>query len=154
MSDIRLVYNQEVGTADIVFNGSSLEIDDGLETSAIVSIFTDRRAYADDPLPEESGDRRGWWGDAVPRTESDRIGSRMWLLHREKQTEHVRYRAEEYAREACGWIIEDGIADASSATAEWLAMGMLGISITVQRPAQPDVESRYALLWNAQALRS
>jgi phage gp46-like protein len=106
----------------------ALMYEDGLATAVILSLFLDRRARADDRLPDPaSTDRRGWVGDAFDL--EDPIGSRLWLLVREKQTEETRRRAEEYAAEALDWLVEDGLASAVRIRAEWLAPGLLGLAV-------------------------
>ena len=107
-----------------------LAADPALTTCVLLSLFLDRRARADDALPDPTGgDRRGWVGDAFDTT--DRIGSRLWLLEREKQTEETRRRAEEYAAEALDWLVEDGLATAVRIAAEWLTTGVLGLRIEI-----------------------
>lgn len=112
----------------------ALASDDGLTTCVLLSLFVDRRARPDDELPDAAaGDRRGWVGDAF--APDDRIGSRLWLLTRQKQTEETRRRAEEYAAEALDWLVEDGLATAVRISAEWVAMGILGLRVEVQTDA-------------------
>ncbi|EPN56356.1 Phage GP46, partial [Pseudomonas syringae pv. actinidiae ICMP 19079] len=48
--------------------------------SVVISLFTWRRAEADDPI--DDAERFGWWGDTYPTQANDRIGSRLWLLRR------------------------------------------------------------------------
>ncbi|MCL9788257.1 phage GP46 family protein [Neisseria subflava] len=80
-----------------------------------MSLGTDRRAENDDVLPGGDGDKRGWWGDSFrPR----RIGSRLWLLERQKITADSLLRAEEYAAEALAWLTEKKIAAAVRVRAE------------------------------------
>jgi phage gp46-like protein len=95
---------------DFRLTRSDLDPGRDLETAAIISLFTDRRAADDDPLPDAGG-RRGFWGDTFPVKPGDRIGSRLWLLHREKRTPQTLARAREYAREALAWMVEDGVAE-------------------------------------------
>jgi phage gp46-like protein len=40
-----------------------LTLDEGLVTLVLVCLFTDTRADADDVIPDNSGDPRGWPGD-------------------------------------------------------------------------------------------
>lgn len=80
---------------------------DPLVRAVIISLFTWRRANADDVPPE--GERMGWWGDSVPTIANDRIGSRLWLLRREKLLPATLQRAEGYARESLQWLIDDGL---------------------------------------------
>ena len=72
----------------------------------IISLFTWRRAEADDPF--DDAERFGWWGDTYPAVANDRIGSRLWLLRRVKLTAQTQRDAEFYAREALSWLIDDG----------------------------------------------
>lgn len=100
----------------IVIDGQSvplgLDPEAALARAVIISLFTWRRANSDDVLPDPSpgAPRMGWWGDSFPGTPNDRIGSRLWLLSREKLTAETLRRAREYATEALAWLIEDGIA--------------------------------------------
>ena len=74
--------------------GSVLELTDAdwLVSAIWMSLGTDRRAQQDDVIPNGSQDKRGWWGDTYrPR----KIGSRLWLLYREKQLPETLRRAEE-----------------------------------------------------------
>ncbi len=72
--------------ASIVLNDADddFETDAGLETAVIISLFTDRRAGENDELPATETDRRGWWGNTLQDAD-DEIGSKLWLLCREKQ---------------------------------------------------------------------
>ena len=109
------------------FNGGFVD-DKGLGTCVFISLFTDRRAGDDDGLvPAE---RRGWVGDALADVEGDRIGSRLWLLAREKQTEETRARAEEYTREALEWMVDDGLVTGIEIEAAWVAPSVLGVRVT------------------------
>lgn len=100
---------------DILQNDYDLETGDQLKTAVWMSLFSDRRALTDDRLPDFEGERRGWWGDSYAdpddaALESDRIGSRLWLLQRESLTAHTVERARQYAQESLSWLVSDGIA--------------------------------------------
>lgn len=153
MTDFRTAYRPDIGRADLAYSNGAIEIDDGLETAVIISIFTDRRARPDDVVPGDPSDRRGWWGDAYPAVTGDRIGSRLWLLAREKQLPSVVVRAREYVRESLQWMIDDGIAETIDIYAEITSPGTLGILVTIYRPLKGAVEFRYSYAWEAQALR-
>jgi len=113
--DIALL-QQQAGEAiyfDLALSGFDLVADDGLLTAVIISLFTDRRANDDDPLPDERigvlSDLRGWWGDCILEEDRrDPLGSRLWLLSREKEVDVVVARAQQYADEALEWLIRDG----------------------------------------------
>ncbi len=59
------------------------------------------------------------------------LGSRLWLLAREKQLPAVMRKAEAYARQALQWLIDDGIAASVSVTASSPQRGWLWLDILV-----------------------
>jgi phage gp46-like protein len=149
MGDIRTLWTEFGG--DWQLAGPSLDSDDGLETAVILSLFTDRLADEGDTGVAATA-RRGWWGDAFAEASDDRIGSRLWLLAREKRTQAVLGRAELYAREALQWLVDDGIARSVTVAAE--AVGALGevlaLAVTITRSAKPVVQFRFESFWKGQ----
>lgn len=148
MADLSTVFMGFDAGADYALGALGLAEDDGLETAVVLSLFTDRRAEEDDALPGGGDDRRGFWGD-VP---GDRIGSRLWLLHREKQTPAVLGRAQQYAREALTWLIDDGIASAVDVVASIPRGGILALEIGITRPANPPIRYRFERFWSGDAV--
>ena len=108
-----------------------------------------RRAEADDPLPAP-GERGGWWGDALSPIAGDRIGSRLWLLAREKRLASVVARAREYVNEALAWLIEDGVAKAVDVNAEAQGAHTLAFEVFVTRPDGPG-RQRFDFTWEETA---
>ena len=145
MADIRTFWLDGIGQWQVV--GPGLAEDNGLETAVILSLFTDRQADPDDVLPDNSTDRRGWWADAYPSVDGDLIGSRLWLLSREKQLPEVLSRAKEYAEEALSWMIEDGVADSVVAIAEKAGAELLGLTVQINRPTGTPARFRFDLFW-------
>lgn len=148
MTDIRTVFIDFDHGADLALEQFALAADDGLETAVILSLFTDARASDDDPLPFGESDRRGWWADAFPSVDRDRIGSRLWLLRREKQTQDTLNRAREYAEEALAWLVADGVARSVEVESFIVRNGVLGLSVVIQRPDASIARFRYETLWN------
>jgi len=149
--DIKLAFDIATLSGDLALDGPDLATDAGLETAVLISLFTDARAGADDALPAESSEgRRGWWGDAVPMIEGHRLGSRLWLLEREKITVETLRRAEEYGREALAWMLEAGIASRIEALAE-VQGARLALRLTIHRPRDAALTWRFDNLWEAQA---
>lgn len=145
MSDIALVWN---GTeADLAIEGGDLVLEEGLQTAAVISLFSDRRARPDDILPADDGDRRGWVGDAWPRVDGDQIGSRLWLLNREKDVPEALRRAREYARESLAWLIEDGIGASLDVQASVPMRGVLRLELTVNRRDGSTLNHQFDTLW-------
>ncbi len=104
--------------------------DTALDSAIIISLFTDARAL---PTDEYSGDPRGYWADALTVTGETpvRLGSRLWLLRREKQIPATLRRAEQYAREALQWLIDDGIAQSIAIAASAPRNGVLLLDIQI-----------------------
>lgn len=147
MSDIALTY--DATGCDLVLAGNDLKLDEGLNTAIIISLFSDRRARSDDPLPSGDGDRRGWWADAYPVIEGDQIGSRLWLLSREKEIPETLRRAKEYAAEALAWLVSDGIAARVEVIPSVPRRGVLGLSVAVHKLDGNIENFQYEFLWGA-----
>jgi phage gp46-like protein len=148
MTDLVLSWLSNASMADLVLASGQLLTDEGLESAVLISLFTDRRAEADDTLPQPGADPRGWWGDAIAQDEGDQIGSRLWLLAREKQLSSVVARAKLYAEEALAWLVEDGVAARVVVTAEIVAEGALGLGVEIYRPQGP-ARFRFDYVWKA-----
>jgi phage gp46-like protein len=126
-----------------------LETDDGLQTAIVLSLFSDRLAGDEDALPDGGTDRRGWWGDTFADLAGDRIGSRLWLLEREKQTPAVLQRARDYARESLQWLLDDGVARSVEVDAEYPQLGMLALTVTITRAQGGAARFRFDNIWGA-----
>lgn len=149
MSDFALKYNGK--DFDLSVEKNDLATDDGLQSAVIISLFTDKRVRSDElPFPET--DRSGWWGDMVADLEGDEIGSKLWLLRREKQTSATLLRYEEYAKESLQWLIEDGIAETVGVTASFPEMGRVDLVVTIQKP-QGKLSFKYSITWSAEKAR-
>jgi phage gp46-like protein len=103
-----------------------------LHAAILQSFFTDRRAEPSEVAePEAFGALRGWVGDLVAPVEGDKIGSKLWLLARRKQTERTRRDGETYARDALQWMIDDGWASKVDVVAAWQRRGVLGVRVVL-----------------------
>ncbi len=169
MSDIQTTMIQPEEAGQVPSFGWSLSNpglgkDDGLQTAIIISLFTYRLAEPDDIIPDGTTNRRGWWGDAYADVEGDLIGSRLWLLSREKDTLKVVQRAREYAQESLQWMIEDQVAEKVVVETGWidkisgsltptknrLSMpGVLGINVAIYRPNSPVAKYNFQTFWES-----
>lgn len=133
-------------SADLRLQGNDLLADDSLYTAVVISLFTDARADEADELPPEydQDDLRGFWGDALG---GESIGSKLWLLAREKDVSRVRVRAEQYAREALAWMTRDGLAASVDVAVGHPAGGALSLAVTVTYPDKRTREPRTSA-WN------
>lgn len=102
---------------------------DRVKESVLISLFSWRKSRPDDGVPVPF--RRGWWADSLAEK---RIGSRLWLLEREKVTEAVLRRAETYALEALEWLKEDGIVADVSVSAVRASMDRVDLLVTTTKP--------------------
>jgi phage gp46-like protein len=131
--DIALLQTGEDFEFDIGIDAPDLKTDAGMRTAILISLFTHRNAEIDDDLPDGGTNRRGWWADIVSDVQGDKIGSRLWLLNRSKQTLETLLRAKEYAQEALQWLLDDGIAARLVVETEWVARGTLGIRVQIYK---------------------
>jgi phage gp46-like protein len=150
--DIRTVHDNHDGVRmDYQIAAPGLAADDGLESAVLISLYTDRRAEADDTLPDDNADRRGWWGDSYADTVGDRIGSKLWLLRREKAKAEVLMRAKQYASEALQWLLDDAVVRAVDVVAEWQQLDAggrtLALQVTLRRNDNSTVKYRFADFW-------
>lgn len=145
MTDIALAWNGSA--ADLVIADGDLVLDEGLTTATVISLFSDRRARPDDALPGEEKDRRGWPGDAWLDVIGDQIGSRLWLLGREKQLTETLRRARDYARESLSWQLEDSVAASVEVSATAVRTGVLALAITIRRRDGGVENHRFDVLW-------
>lgn len=148
MTDLALIWDDGLFTADLAQDGAGLAVEQGLKTAIIVSLFTDRRARADDPLPQEGADRRGWWGDVAAPIEGDQIGSRLWLLRRSKMTAKVVEQAREFCVDALQWLVEDGVASGVEVTTQAMSPDVLAIAVVVTRADGP-ARQKFDFVWEA-----
>jgi phage gp46-like protein len=133
----------------IVINGvesSWLAVTDPLVRAVVISLFTWRRARADDP---HEGEKRGWWGDGLDELPTDQIGSRLWLLARAKVTQQTVIRAREYAEEALQWLLEDRVATRITFTAERMGLDGLGMTCLIERDRQSPLQLRFDNSWRS-----
>lgn len=152
MADIRTVMIDYDKGADYAIEAMLLQQDEGMDTAVILSLFTDRRAEADDIIPGGSDDKRGAWIDSFATVEGDKFGSRLWLLDSAKLLPETVNRVREYCAEALNWMVQDGVAKAVNVTAQIVRNYPLGIIQAQIDIVKPDgAVTRYKLdkLWGA-----
>ena len=149
MTDIRTTWDPVLNAGDWLIDPPALADGADLETAVLISLFTDARAADDDRLPGAADDRRGWWGGP--------LGSRLWLLVREKATNETRLRAEDYCREALAWMRTDGVADRIDVAAAWAPPpaehGQLFVEVAIYRFGAIIFAGRYGWVWAQEQAR-
>lgn len=129
MADIAIVWRN--GRGNLSLNGPDLLTDNSIATAVTISLFTDRRAQPSDPIPDGTTDRRGWWADSFRRRP---VGSRLWLLNREKTVPAVVESAAAYADEALAWLKPAGLVKSVTCTATRTADNGLRLSVSLVLP--------------------
>lgn len=95
-----------------------------LNSAITISLFTDARADNDDVLPDDSQDKRGYWGD-MDLDSGESLGSKLWLLQREKITQQTLNKMQSYILEALQWLIDED--------------HLLAVQVTVERDTESSV---------------
>jgi phage gp46-like protein len=144
MSDISTIWVPALSRGDWQVAGADLAKGNDLVTAVLISLFTDRIANEDDEIPDGTSDPRGWWADAGERYP---IGSRLWLLSREKQTAETAARANDYIVEALQWLIDDGVVARFDVDVAWVAPSSLGAQVVANRVDGTTVAINFASLW-------
>lgn len=90
--------------------------------AVVLSLYCDARGIEADGTVG-----RGWWADGL--TNQDKWGSRLWELNRSKDIPETLRMAEDYAKSALSWLIEDGIASNVSIQAYSPKRTVLGLLI-------------------------
>lgn len=145
---MKLTYDNTTQQGDLVRDDGNFETDESLETALTISLFTNRRARAEDGL-SPSQDPFGWWGSAYLLPEGE-IGSRLWLLGRSKTTVQALNRAKAWAEEALSWLVADGVAAAVTVVVEKLPgrKDTALLTVQVQRPRKST--PRFDRAWEVQ----
>ncbi|MEQ4674049.1 phage GP46 family protein [Providencia vermicola] len=143
MSDISTWWQVDENQADWLKGSGDVLSGDDLQSGIIISLFTDGLARSDDNIDESY--RRGWWGDLG----SDyNIGSRLWLLNRQKLTVSVAKQAEDYAREALKWLTDDGVVSYIEVGTQIVYPNRLNMIIRYHRPGD-ERDLRFFWVWEA-----
>ena len=145
--DILFGYDSIKGCSDVHLDIFDLKRDSGFETAVLISLFTDKRAEDSDKLPNNQIDRRGWWAD-------NNLGSKLWLIEREKLLNEAKTKAEQYSKEALQWLIEEGIAE-TVLTEAVLVRGETALTLNIQiiQKSGEPIYFKYYYNWEAQIAR-
>lgn len=160
--DIRLIQNTEFPKYSVTVDWSLLAdgtLDDtqALATAIIVALGTDRLADTSDLMPDPDDiDRRGWWGDYDSEEIWDGwpIGSRLWLLQRDKitgsgaQRGPTTARVEHYIYEAIQPFLDRRIGSQLFVEATRHGDSRIDALVRIYRGPTLEIELRYAVLWD------
>lgn len=154
MSDLALRYDSARGGMDLFLEDDDLALDQGLETSVLLSLFLDRRAADEDVLVEPEN-RRGWWGDQFAELDGDEQGSRLWQLDRALLTADVEGQVEVAVNDSLDWMVEDVVVgDVETDVETDDRRRALAWTTTITRPDGATINFRFADLWSFDAVQS
>ena len=146
---LRMGWNYERGTGALQTKADTGALDDSgaLDTLVLISLFTDAEATPAEIAAAGLNQQRGWWADAdsVRPADTHRLGSKLWLLSREKLNLATRRRAETYPRESPQWLIDRGMASAVTVKAASPRPGWLALEVSIERAS--SLLPRYSKLW-------
>jgi phage gp46-like protein len=159
--DIRLVqspqFPQNIVIDWMLRSDGTLDDTQALATAMIVALGTDHRADAAEALPDpDSTDRRGWWGDLDAEViwNGWPIGSKLWLLRREKITPAwalqgaTVVRVENYIREAVHPFLAKRIGSLMEVEATRNGRERIDALVRLFRGPVMEIELRYSVLWS------
>lgn len=144
MSDTTTVWMPAIGRSDWVLIGAQIQSGNDLQTVLLISLFTDREADPDDIIPDGSTNPRGWVGDVG---QPYKIGSKLWLLSRAKQTKDTLARANSYIADALKWMLDDGVVARFDITTEWTRASQLGAKVVAYRNDGTSMALNFASVW-------
>jgi len=145
MSDIEIAFVDNQFCLQI--ENGDLKDDQGLETSVSISLFSDQRV-TEDELGDLETDKKGWWADSISEIENDKIGSKLWLLSRSKQSDSVLSDFEIYSAKALEWMTEDGLTKNISTSADYNDNGDLILDIEITKPDNKVI--KISRVWDGQ----
>ncbi|WP_302514168.1 phage GP46 family protein [uncultured Sutterella sp.] len=134
---------------ELMINGREADLSDfeadELAQAVLISLFSWRKSNPDDGI--DAPDRQGWWGDTYAVVQGDRIGSRLWLLQREKVTAETIRRAEAYAKEGMQWLLDDRMAARIDVTASRDAADRIALNVICYKPSGDRIDAVFTNIW-------
>jgi len=146
-------FNVNADCPDMVIENGDLKADPGLETPALISMFSDKRVTLQE-LPTGHTDQRGWWADLISEPPDDQIGSRFWVLEAlGKVLESTSVEFESILAEAFQWMLDDGIAQTVTVSASRNVSNPNQIdgTATIIRPDGDSIPFKF--IWDGQQLK-
>lgn len=136
---------------DLVIENGDLKADNGLETAALISLFTDKRII-ESQLPLNTDNKKGWWADLISEPIEDEIGSRLWVIETNgKVNADAVIDMKIFIQEAFQWAIDDGLAKSVIASSERIENNRIEGSVNILRPDGQNIPLKF--LWDGQSLK-
>lgn len=108
---LALKYDPIRQTADLVFNGQTLELDRGLETMVFIHLFTHRRARPGERGYEKGVSNRGYWYETYRTNDELEVGTLLWTLKGSPLTQETVLDGKRFAEEGLRIFTRNKIAE-------------------------------------------
>lgn len=136
---IKLGWDNTVGAGRLQVDPvtGALAVDRSLVSVVALCLFTNVEATAEEIATAGLDQQEGWWAEADSLREQGRprMGSKLWLLKREKTIAATLRRGEGYVRDALRWLIDQKIAADIGVRMTLLRPGgVVGLEVTITRP--------------------
>lgn len=146
--DVALRWDVARARADWGVTSGDLAIDPGgLQTAAILSLFTNKRAPPDWVPPAGSSQARGGvWSDTY---DGFQLGSWLWLLNRVDIGNVAAFlnKAKDYCLDALQWLVTSGVVATISVTTSLIAPTILGIQVVITEPGGVPQTMNFSWAW-------
>ena len=128
---------------EIALIENDIETKEGLKSAVLISLFTNRTDEID------TSGFFTYFGNAL---EEDQIilGSRLWLLKREKITTELLIQAKDYCEESLEWLLDAGVANSVNAIVEKSGSNDITIKIEIEKPSLKRVNFQFDKIWQAE----
>lgn len=148
MTFANLEYDNSKYQAELKLTDTGLiALDGDFTVPVMISLFTWRR---DDNVDvAKTGNRYGWWADALQPSTSDRIGSRLWTLRREKNTLETQQKLQRIIAEALEWMTTLGIAQSIDVETERFSNDVIAAKVSITRASGGRWEKVWRIHLNA-----
>jgi phage gp46-like protein len=147
-TDLTTTWSLGILEGDWTITGGLFTTGQDLATAIILSIFTDAEAQGGDWIPDGTTDRRGWYSDDQDPV---RMGSRLWLIAREKVLPTLMPRARGYVAESLQWMIDDGAVASFNIDVELNAPNYLAARVVANRRDGSTVAVNFTWAWQQMA---
>jgi len=145
------VFNVDGICPDMIIENGDLKADPGLETAALISLFSDKRVRFQD-LPPGENDQHGWWADLVSEPLSDEIGSKLWTLLRDgKVIDITVIEMESILLDAFNWMLDDGLATKIVVDAGRVGQNEISGTVDITKPDGDNIPLKF--VWDGQLLK-
>lgn len=123
---------------DLCIVDNDISVDRTLKNAIMISLFSDKRAGKHE-LSFDDPDTGGWWANP-------KIGSRLWLLRREKITPDLLTKIKNYCLESLQWLPDTGACSSVSVEVRRTGTHSVEINVSIKKNHQNE---NYSFNWDS-----